>query len=380
MAHVATRAVLAHTPDTPTILPSPGVLWLYRRVMIPAGLLAIVALGMVIAYVIPQRARERGEYALVRTEDRFSADMRVVKATAKRVQAVREAAVASASSSQEVPLLVTGEARASVAALGSTHVSRPATPLDRAATLAQRERLAMRRDRSAILAERRAQARRRARVTLGAGALSAIAWGAVILGFPAVIAAFLTAGFAGLVVVGARTAHAQRRADAHVLAVAREVEAAATATQALKRVSLDRSKGRESAPSELETQAIKVVTTEDLAPLSAPAPKVQEKAAPAAESTRADTGPVLTGSIVDSDAFDDDSGWSPQSMPAPAYTLKPTVRQRQARPLDDDDYTRAAAVAERWADERYGAQQPAAEARPESGSLEKILARRRASA
>ncbi|WP_160297616.1 hypothetical protein [Demequina salsinemoris] len=350
--------------------------------MIPAGLLAIVALGMVVAYVIPQRARERGEYALVRTEDRFSADMRVVKATAKRVQAAREAVASSASTSGEVPLLVTGEVRASVAALGSTHVSRPATPLDRAATLAQRERLALRRDRSAILAERRAQARRRARITLSAGALSIVAWGFVVVGFPAVVAALLSAGFAGLVVLGARTAHAQRRADAHVLAVAREVEAAATATQALKRVSLDRSKGRESAPSELETQAIKVVTTENLAPLSAPAPVVTEQPAAAPAQAKADTGAVRAASIVDSDAFADDSGWSPQSMPAPTYTLKPTVRQRQARPLDEGDYTRAAAVAERWADERYGAPapQPAAEARPSSGSLEKILARRRASA
>ncbi|MDN4471911.1 hypothetical protein [Demequina zhanjiangensis] len=353
--------------------------------MTPVGLLAIVALGMMLAYVIPQRARERAEYALVRTEDRFSADMRVVKATAARVETARQA---TGSTSGEVPLLVTGEARASVAALGASHVSRPATPLDRAATLAQRERLSMRRDRAAILAERRAQARRRARVTASAGALSVVAWIVVAAtAFPAVVAAIVSAGFAGLVVVGARTAHAQRKADSHVLAVAREVEAAATATQALRRVSRDRSRGEESMPSDLETQAIKVVTTENLAPLTAPSPKVERPAARAEAQEAATTGSIpQASSIIDGDAFADDedeAGWSPQAMPAPAYTLKPTVRQRQARPIDEDDYTRAAAVAQRWADERYGKaeEQPVAEERPAaSGSLEQILARRRASA
>ncbi|WNM27915.1 hypothetical protein RN607_02605 [Demequina capsici] len=346
------------------------------------GLLTIVALAMVIAYVIPQRARERAEYALVRTEDRFSADMRVVKATAARVETSR---VASGSSSGEVPLLVTGEARASVVALGSSHLSRPATPLDRAATLAQRERIALRRDRFALLAERRAQARRRSRIASAAAALTVTGWVLVLAtGFPAVVAALVSAGFAGLVVAGARAAHAQRRADAHVLAVAREVEAAATATQALRRVSRDRAQGRESLPSDLETQAIKVVTTENLAPLAAPAPKTG--AVPVAPRSGA-IEKIVTGaipqasSIIDGDAFSDgdDSGWSPAAIPAPAYTLKPTVRQRQARPLDDDDYTRAAAVAERWADERYGRAEVQKE-RSATGSLEQILARRRESA
>ena len=53
--------------------------------MAPAALLAIVGLGLVLAYVIPQRIKERSDYALVRTEDRYSAQMRVVKATASRV-------------------------------------------------------------------------------------------------------------------------------------------------------------------------------------------------------------------------------------------------------------------------------------------------------
>ncbi len=357
--------------------------WPYRRVMPPVGLLAIIALGMVLAYVLPQRMRERAEYALVRTEDRYSADMRVVKTTARRVEADR--AARRESTSGEVPLLVTGAARASVAGLGASHLSRPATPLDRAATLAQRERLALRRDRSALLAERKAQARRRARVALGAATLAAVSWILVAAtAFPALVAAIATAAFAGITVAGARAAHAQRVADSHVLAVAREVEAAATATQALRRVSRERAQGHEAEPSDLETQAIKVVTAENLAPLSAPAPLPK----PELPGVRTDahetveTGSISRGGIVDGDAFaEDDGGWSPQEMPAPAYTLKPTVRQRPARPIDDEDYSRSAAVAERWVDSKHRVdeRQPREEAKPAaaSGTLDAILARRR---
>ena len=82
--------------------------------MAPAALLAIVGLGLVLAYVIPQRIKERSDYALVRTEDRYSAQMRVVKATASRVESAH---ARPSSDSGEVPLLRTGSARAQIAAL-----------------------------------------------------------------------------------------------------------------------------------------------------------------------------------------------------------------------------------------------------------------------
>ena len=53
--------------------------------MPPVGLLAIVALGLVLVYALPQRMRERADYAMVRTEDRFSADMRVIRASVARM-------------------------------------------------------------------------------------------------------------------------------------------------------------------------------------------------------------------------------------------------------------------------------------------------------
>ncbi|MDN4475537.1 hypothetical protein QQX09_06685 [Demequina sp. SYSU T00192] len=322
--------------------------------MPPAGLLAIIALGMVLAYVIPQRIRERADYALVRTEDRYSAEMRVVKTTASRVE---RPVTRASSDSGEVPLLVTGAARASIASLGADAMSRPAGPIDKAATTAQRQLLAMRSDRATALVERRARARRRARVALGVTVLAAAAWVLVAFGLVhAVVGAVVTALLAGVLVQGARAAAAQRRVDARLSLVAREVGAAATATQALRKVTADRAAGRESQPSDVETQAIKIVTSADLAPLSAPAPMPFAKVTTSVEP------------VAQAAAPEESAAWSPRELPAPSYTLKAEVRPAQARPLDTGDI----AAASYRAEEGEGA--PAA---PATGSLDAILARRR---
>lgn len=305
--------------------------------MTPAGLLAIIAVGMVLAYVLPQRIKERSDYALVRTEDRYSAEMRVVKSTVERAQ---QATARPSSDSGEVPLLVTGAARASISALGGEQMSRPSGPLDRAATTAQRERLALRSDRSAVLAERAQRAKRRARVASIVAVATVVAWVLVAAtGFPALIAAVATAGLSGVIVAGARTAAAQRKADTNIRLIAREVEAAATATQALRRVARERAEGHQAQPSDVETQAIRVVTTEDLAPLAAPAPvpapELPERLAP-------DMSPMLRQG----------ESWSPNAIPAPAYTLKASVRRAVARPISDEDLAAATRKAEQAIDAR----------------------------
>ena len=146
--------------------------------MPPVGLLAIIALGLVVAYVLPQRIKERSEYGLVRIDDRYSSDMRVVKSTAERME---RAHTRVSTDSGEVPLLRTGSERAAQATSRASSsrpesMSRPSSPLDRAAVHAQREQLAMRSDRAKVLAERAEQARRRGRVALGTLVLMAVAW------------------------------------------------------------------------------------------------------------------------------------------------------------------------------------------------------------
>jgi len=356
--------------DTPITLRGLEPVRPYRRVMTPAGLLAIIAVGMVLAYVLPQRIKERSDYALVRTEDRYSAEMRVVRSTAQRAQ---RAAARPSTDSGEVPLLVTGSARASISALGAEQMSRPSGPLDRAATAAQRERLALRSDRAAVLNERAKRAERRARVAGVVALAAAVSWTLVIaVSLPAILAALATAAFGGVVVAGARTAAAQRKSDHNIRLIAREVEAAATATQALRRVARERAEGQDAKPSDVETQAIRVVTTEDLAPLAAPAPL---------------PAPALPEPVIHErdEPVSPNETWSPSAIPAPAYTLKASVRRPLARPINDEDLAVSARNAERAIDARAAqsserAAEPATsedEAAPSTGALDAILARRR---
>lgn len=356
--------------DTPALRP-------YRRVMPPAGLLAIIALGLVLAYVIPQRIRERADYALVRTEDRYSADMRVVRSSAERL----ERPVTRPSRSGEVPLLVTGAVRSQIAGLGESRMSRPAGPLDRAATAAQRERIHLHRDQAGLVAQRAAAARRRGRVALASLSVAAIAWVLVATtGLAALVAALFTGLFVSVVGFGARAAGAERAADRSVRLVAREVEVAATATQALRVVARARAEGREIQPSDTATQAIKIVTAEDLAPLAAPAPL------PAPEIT-----PAVVEPEVEVEAASQ-TQWAPKTMPVPAYAMKAPVRQQTARPLSEQDFAASALAAERAARAEAAAERAAAaaaahtfesglpEAGTGSGALDSILARRRANA
>ena len=329
--------------------------------MPPAGLLAIVAVGLVLAYVLPQRIRERSDYALVRTEDRYSAEMRVVRATASRM-----APTDAASASSEVPLLVTGAARARVSQVGQSHMSRPQGPLDRAATHAQRASMRLRRDRLGSMAQRQARARRRGLYAAVATAAMVAAWIVVgVTATPTWIAAIATGSMVAVVGASVRAATAERRALADIRAVVREVEAAATATRALKVVSAARANGQDARPSDVATQAIKIITSTSLAPLSAPAisrPRAEQATATAQESTP--------------EAASTRAAWRPKTMPVPAYALKPTVRQQTARGLSEDDYA-ASSHAEHRAVEPDAAVARAGEGAPRTGALDAILARRK---
>jgi len=331
----------------------------------------------VLAYVIPQRIKERTDYALVRTEDRYSDQMRVVRATAARVEQPHSR---PSTNSGEVPLLATGATRAQIAALGEERMSRPSGPLERAAVSAQREAIALRGDRAVVLSERAATARRRAWVAGAAGLAALTGWVFVIFTpFSVVAATVITAAFAGIVAAGARAAAAQRRADSHLLKVAREVEAAATATQALHRVTVERAHGREAEPSDVETQAIRVVTAEDLAPLAVPAPL------PAPELPAVDAAAAVAAAEEAAVWADESSDWTPQPLPAPSYTLKPTVRPQYARPLTEDDYAGSSygvpaspyAPPAASSDATAAREDDSAEAHPVTGQLDAILARRR---
>ncbi len=337
--------------------------------MPPVGLLAIAALGLVLVYALPQRMRERADYAMVRTEDRFSSDMRVIRASVARMES-RPARPASAGTRGAAP----AKAKKQITSLGEGVMTRPAAPLDRAATRARREMVAMRRDRAKILARRRAQARRRGLIATVAILGSVGLWGSVIASTAPAWGTWAAVGtttlFGSTVVAGRRSARAYAAADARLIPVATEVMVAATAAGALQRVSTERAVGHRAAPSVLETQAIRTLLAEDLAPAATPSPLPQ---------------PELPG--VAQPAVGDPS-WSPNTMPVPSYTLKPTAKPATPRPISEEDLEAGARAAEVAVDRRVaaetraseGAEGPAtraADPQPATATLDQILARRR---
>lgn len=322
--------------------------------MPPVGLLAIIALGMILAYALPQRMRERADYAMVRNDDRYSADMRVIRSSAARVE--RPAAHRPRPADRD-PLLATGAARAQITQAAAERMSRPVAPLDRAATAASRQAEAMRRDRARVVSARAARARRRAGLATVAALAAVAAWIAVgMAAAPLWVAVVPSTALGAVVVAGRRAVAFERAADARLLPVAREVTDAATAAAALRRVAESRAAGQPIAPSLEETQAIRTLTAADLAPTAPP------RAVPSPELP--DVG--------------EEPGWTPHAVPAPSYTLKPAAPRRTARPIDADDLADGQRNAERRAGRPAAPQAPAAG--PATRQLDAILARRRASA
>jgi hypothetical protein len=353
--------------------------------MPPVGLLAIAALGLILVYALPQRMRERADYAMVRTEDRFSADMRVIRASVARMEARPAASTRRAGAPTS--------AKKSISALGESVMTRPAAPLDRAATRARREMVAMRRDRAAILARRRAQSRRRAAIATLTLLGSAGLWGSVVVASAPAWAAWLAVGtstlFGSSVVAGRRAVRAYEASDATLISVATEVMVAATAAGAIQRVSTERAVGHRAVPSTSETQAIRMLLAEDLRP---------QGLVPGASPAHL-PGPELPGIELPGTAAPavDDPSWTPHTMPVPSYTLKPSAKPGTARPISDEDLAAGTRAAEEVVDRRIAQREaegrrsraasgrPAArhseerdaDPQPATATLDAILARRR---
>ena len=330
--------------------------------MPPVGLLAIAALGLILVYALPQRMRERADYAMVRTEDRFSADMRVIRASVARMEARPAVPTRRAAAS--------ASAKKSVSALGESVMTRPAAPLDRAATRARREMVAMRRDRAGILARRRAQSRRRAAIATLALLGSAGLWGSVVMASAPAWAAWLAVGtstlFGSSVVAGRRAVRAYQAADASLVPVATEVMVAATAAGAIQRVSTERAVGHRAVPSTSETQAIRMLLAEDLRP-GGLVPVASPAQLPGTE---------LPGTVAPAV---DDASWTPHTMPVPSYTLKASAKPGTARPISDEDLAAGTRAAEEAVDRRIAQREAAraADPQPATATLDAILARRR---
>jgi hypothetical protein len=359
--------------------------------MPPVGLLAIIALGLVLTFTLPERVADASRYGVVRTENRYRGDMRVIRETAARIRpgsdlptvevpsGGKASSAGKRSSTAKGPkALAPRQARASIRALGGSVMARPPAPLDRAANVARRQMVTMRRDRAQILARRAAQARRRAAIAVGVLVATLVTWGTVAFAsWPVWSGVAATAGLAGVAVAGRTAVRAQTAADARLLEVAREVATAAAATAALQRITSARVAGFEVAPSDEETQAIAIVTARIPALAAAPTPFPSSLPLslplPLPDSI---PGPGVVQPVAPL--------WSPDQLPLPSYALKSTAPAKRPRPISDDDLARGTSAATSWGERHAAAVEARAAAAPEpeasTQTLDDILARRRRTA
>ena len=261
----------------------------------------------------------------------------------------------------------------------------------------------MRRDRAKVLARRRAQSRRRGAIATLAFLGSAGLWGAVAFASASAWAAWVAVAtstlFGSSVVAGMRAARAYGEQDEKLIPVATEVMVAATAAGAIQRVSTERAVGRRVLPTPAETQAIRALLARDLRPGNADSRGLDARGLVPGASPAQVPSPELPGIV--SPAVDDPS-WTPNTMPVPSYTLKPSAKPGTARPISEEDLAEGARAAEEAVDRRIaereaelrrsapaasasvaprsGAEQRAAhdgDPQPATATLDAILARRR---
>lgn len=333
-----------------------------------AGVLLVAVAVLWIAYLVPHRLRYRQQLAECRTEDRFSARLRVVRVAGK----ARGARPERRHAAPEARVLLHPPRR------GGGSVDRPHGLADRAVADAVRRTAAERAARAAHLARRRAGARRRALLAATLLVLSIAGWAAVVGGALAVLGLAPSLLLTSVLVLGRRAVVAGQRADAAWAAGAR-------ARAAVPRSTRPTAVGHAHRPSEAATEIIARVPAE--------APRAAVSADPAVErvarAERAEQAERERAAAEQAEAERAESGptWAPVPVPRPTYSLKPSVRRPEPAPLVLDERADGAASAsgatteaESDVDQVESAAERAEEpaARATGFDLDAVLARRRA--
>ncbi|MBO3096439.1 hypothetical protein [Cellulomonas dongxiuzhuiae] len=373
-----------------------------------AGLVALALVGLWAAYLVPHHLRHRQRLLEARTDDRFSAGLRVVAvASSTRRRLGRRAAAAGMWGPSTTALLTpgTGVPAAYAGTLtGGTTVDRPHATPERISAEAARRLAQARAARAASAARRGAAARRRGLLAAVLVVASVAGW--VVAGVaPAatwLLGAVPTALLASVVVLGRRAVIAGHVADAEWVATIHREERLASsprtgatpavrprtgATPAVRAdaepgVPVPLVTGHAVRPSDAHTEVFERIV-EDRGESTGPArhatgqvPVVRGSSAPAAQHAPAD-------------APDDqrDGEWSPVRVPRPTYAMKAPAPRRTPAPLAEPDAE--ASTVRRPADAPSDEVAPAArEAQPSvvepsvetTGSIDlnAVLARRRA--
>lgn len=380
-----------------------------------ASPVVLALVGLWVAYLLPQRLRQRTQLLESRSDDRFSGAMRIL-AVARPARALTEETRDCAAGQLKHHHLLTG-AMPAVAVIegraeGALDMDRPTTGANR--TVAGRAAVAARtetqsrpapegarpraldaaeRARRAAVAERRAAAaRRRLALTLALLAASAIAWTAVsAFSIHVAIPSALTAMLTGVLVLGRRAAVAGQRTDARPATAARR-EPVAREARPRPTASVT---GRAVHGSETSTQMISSVAVRAAA--EATQDVVHE--APSGADDAQDAAPVATAPAVAettaaehvaevaAPSSDASTSAEPEAggelsgffLPRPTYTMKAAAPRREPAPLDDADVTTPANASERASAASAEEAAPTVAAEGLGAGLDAILARRRAS-
>ncbi len=311
-----------------------------------------MVVGLWIAYLVPYKLRHRQQMLESRTDDRFSAALRVLAVTGPQgsshrrradvVRAVRpdcaredqkRNGLLHASSGVRITPAVTERAADSGPDRGGSDVDRPHGTQDRIAADAARRAAMLHGAHAAATARRGAAARRRGAL---AGALlvaTVVCWVVIAAAtVPVLVAVVPTLLLATVLVLGRRAVVQGQQAEAewqHRIAQATEE---ARTQQAVARPGRISAGGRAVRPSLDDTQAIARVD--------------------AGAAAGAQTG-AQAGGRVWSGGREGDS-WTPVPVPAPTYTTKAAAPHREPAPLGEVEGSTAAvargAGADRTAD------------------------------
>ncbi|WP_165372840.1 hypothetical protein [Pengzhenrongella frigida] len=296
----------------------------------PAGVVALAAAVLWIAYLVPHRLRHRQQLLESRAEDRFSGALRVLAVTGRpgRDPRVSEARTDCGTSVERRSSLLTPCRGIPVQNLGVVAVTegrivdRPHGTQDRISADAARRAAQRRAHRAASLARRGAAARRRGVLTLSLLVMSVAGWVVVGLTAVAVVAAIApTVALTGVLVLGRRAVVQGQVADA-------AWERQRSATGGAARAANAPVTGRALHPSDAPTQVIARIRDDATAPADDAEAGGSAGAVASAPVADADGGSTEAAAPESEPA-----GWSPVPVPRPTYTTKAAAPRREPIPL-----------------------------------------------
>jgi hypothetical protein len=298
-----------------------------------AGIVAAMLVGLWIAYLVPHRLRTRQELLEARQDDRFSADLRVLRAASAPTVRTAERHVGHGKL-VERPVV---------------RVTEGTMELNRSAVDSARRAAAERSQRAALLARRAAAARRRGLLTLALALLTVAGWvvygvttASVAVGIvPSVLLVAVIAASRAAVVSAQRAdekweasrARATREAPRRVSAVSVGGVAGVSKAVSARFAEAGKSAGAESEGAG-KSAGQQIAVGQAVHPSEQLTEFISEAPVARPVETSGEGIPALIPVGSSLPAEERPTVWEPRPVPAPAYTLKQSAPRRTAAPIE----------------------------------------------